>query len=722
MNKRITKRALFMSCVSLFVCFTMLLGTTYAWFTDSVSSGVNTIVSGNLDIGLYHSSKTVAKEPVGTGTKLFALSDDHKWEPGAMVYERFTIVNEGNLALKYQFTINARNATVVRDIDNKPVSFADMLKVVVIEDKDFDYSDSNRENIKALTSWRSLETFSLGGELNAPDPVSITNPHDVYGDVYGIVIYWEPSDNDYLFNISNGTPVSIDLGVNLFATQKEAEIDSFGDDYDEEADDSIAASTTVVADVPTKLTAPIAPSATNAVTTLEAPANAFAAGSKVGMTVTPTNSLFEVTADGAVVGSLDITLTVDGNLKTDYDGSVTYTVTTYVSRGLANVDVNFNGTGDAPTLVSYDAGTGKLVFTTTHFSEYVIKGSAVAYDAKADMAYADYAKAAEAIVEAEKANANSNIIIVSDANVDTIITNINNTIDSDRTLDDDEKTSLKSEVTKGLFVEAGSFEALTAAVEAGRSVRLANDITVTSTVTVPASADIVLDLNGNDLSYAVSNSGASAIINNSGRLEIKGEGTISFVAENPDTNAIPAYATNTITNVGTLIIGEGVTVANGSDGGASYAVDNHGVFTLNGGTLTGKRCALRVAKYNQDNVVFTMNSGIVEGATPMWIQLPGSDSTVAPNITVNINGGTVRTTTPSSGENNIMYTYSYGNSHANTFVNITGGEFLGGVVSIGSGYKGDAPALKISGGVFEYDVVQWLENDAVKVVYTANKN
>ena len=719
MNKRITKRALFMSFVSLFICFTMLLGTTYAWFTDSVSSGVNTIVSGNLDIGLYHSSKTVAKEPVGIGTKLFALSDDHKWEPGAMVYERFTIVNEGNLALKYQFTINAQNATVVRDADGNPVSFADMLKVVVIEDKNFDYS--NRENIKALTSWKNLETFSLGGELNAPDPVSITNPHDVFGDVYGVVIYWEPSDNDYLFNMKDGTTVSVDLGVNLFATQMEAEIDSFGDDYDEEADDSTTASTTVVADIPTKVTAPIAPSATNAVTILEAPANAFNQGEKVGMIVTPTNSLFEVTAGGAVVGSLDITLTVDGNEKTYYDGSVTYTVTTYISRGLADVEVNFNGTGDAPTLVSYNAETGKLVFTTTHFSEYELRGSAVAYDVKADMAYADYAKAAEAIVEAKKANAKSNIIIVSDANVDAIITNINNIVDNDRTLSDAEKEAVKSEAGKDLFLAAETFEALTDAVAAGYNVRLADDITVTSTVTVPAGADIVLDLNGNDLSYAVTNSVASAIINNSGKLEIKGEGTISFVAENPDTNVIPAYATNTITNVGTLIIGEGVTVTNGSDGGASYAVDNHGVFTLNGGTLIGNRCALRVARYNQDNVVFTMNSGVVEGETPMWIQLPGNDSSVAPNITVNVNGGTVKTTKASSGENNIMYTYSYGNSHANTTLNITGGEFLGGVVSIGSGYKGDVPALNISGGVFEYDVLQWLEGDVVNVVYPANK-
>ena len=252
------------------------------------------------------------------------------------------------------------------------------------------------------------------------------------------------------------------------------------------------------------------------------------------------------------------------------------------------------------------------------------------------------------------------------------------------------------------------------------TIKLMEDVTVTETLTITAGKKFTLDLNGNDLSYAVSNTGASAIINNNGDLTITGTGTISFVAENPDMQAIPSYATNTIANTGTLTIGEGVTVSNGSDGGASYAVDNHGIFTLDGGTLIGERCALRVAKYNQDNVVFTMNSGLVEAATPAWIQLPGSDASVAPKIMVTINGGTFQSTKESSADNNVLYTYSYGNSHANTVITINGGSFIGGTVSIGSGYKGDAPDLTINGGIFEYDVLQWLENDQSSVCYSAN--
>ena len=280
------------------------------------------------------------------------------------------------------------------------------------------------------------------------------------------------------------------------------------------------------------------------------------------------------------------------------------------------------------------------------------------------------------------------------------------------------KTSGDANVPPEIAVSTA--DELEAALEAGGSVYLTEDVTVTATMNVAAGKDVVINLNGNDISYAVSNSGASAIINNKGTLDIVGEGTISFVAENPDLGAIPAYATNTITNTGTLTIGEGVTVTNGSEGGASYAVDNHGKFILDGGTLIGDRCALRVAKYNQDNVEFIMNSGTVKAKTPAWIQLPGSDANTAPNIKVTINGGKFESTKDTSAaDNNVLYTYSYGNSHANTSITINGGEFLGGTVSIGSGYKGDAPTLKINGGTFEYDVLQWLANDSSTVLFAA---
>ena len=224
MRKSTTKRALLMSGLAMLLSISMLVGTTFAWFTDTVSSGTNQIVAGNLDIELYHSNKEVTDEKVEPTTKLF--TDVALWEPGAMVYEKFTVANLGDLALKYQFTLNALNATEVEDANGNKVSFASMLKVAVVEKANYNY---DRAAILADTTlnWNPIETFTLSGELAKTE-----------SDVFGIIIYWQPSDNDNLFNMNNankGKQVSIDLGVTLFATQDNVEADGFDSTYDENA-------------------------------------------------------------------------------------------------------------------------------------------------------------------------------------------------------------------------------------------------------------------------------------------------------------------------------------------------------------------------------------------------------------------------------------------------------------------------------------------------------
>ena len=211
-----TKKALFSSVVALILCFSMLVGTTFAWFTDEVKSGMNQIVAGNLDVELYHADKATngASEPVKNDTMLF---DDVKyWEPGAVVYENLTVVNAGTLSLKYQLSINFENATTVNGH-----SLVEALKVAVVDEA---LLTSREAAIAAATGkWQALESFVLPGELAAKETES-----------YGIVIYWEPTDNDNDFNVKDNA-LSIDLGIRLVATQMSSESDSFGNDYDANA-------------------------------------------------------------------------------------------------------------------------------------------------------------------------------------------------------------------------------------------------------------------------------------------------------------------------------------------------------------------------------------------------------------------------------------------------------------------------------------------------------
>lgn len=227
-RKNLTRNALISSVISLLLCVSMLLGTTFAWFTDEVTTGMNTIAAGNLDIELLADGTAV-----NGNTKLF--DGVEKWEPGVVVYENLQVANVGTLALKYQMTLNFGNEN---DLNGHKLS--EVLKVAVLNET-IDKNSTTRAQVldkaKAAVAadkgMGSLSNFYMTGELEAGKT----------GAEQAIVIFWEPNANDVdnQYNANNGQqtsdkqPLHIDFGVNLQATQKMSENDSFGNDYDGEA-------------------------------------------------------------------------------------------------------------------------------------------------------------------------------------------------------------------------------------------------------------------------------------------------------------------------------------------------------------------------------------------------------------------------------------------------------------------------------------------------------
>ncbi len=102
-----TKRALIASVLSLLVCFSMLIGSTFAWFTDSATTGVNKIQAGKLDVDLVDAKGDTL---VGKTLKFTDKDDNALWEPGCTyTLDDIYVVNKGNLALKYQIVISGIN-------------------------------------------------------------------------------------------------------------------------------------------------------------------------------------------------------------------------------------------------------------------------------------------------------------------------------------------------------------------------------------------------------------------------------------------------------------------------------------------------------------------------------------------------------------------------------------------------------------------------------------
>ena len=107
-SHRQTKRALLTSVMALVMCVVMLLGTTFAWFTDTATANVNTIKSGNLHVEIQNEAGTAIDklEWVKENGDVIANQDDILWEPGCTyLLTPFKIVNTGNLALKYKIEI-----------------------------------------------------------------------------------------------------------------------------------------------------------------------------------------------------------------------------------------------------------------------------------------------------------------------------------------------------------------------------------------------------------------------------------------------------------------------------------------------------------------------------------------------------------------------------------------------------------------------------------------
>ncbi len=358
-NSKSTKRALLLSVLSMLLCAAMLAGSTFAWFTDSVVSGNNKIVAGNLDVELRHSNGFVADGEVKADTPLFVDNEGNpiKWEPGVMAYENFTVKNAGSLALKFNMTVNASNFNTVT-VDGVKKSLKDVLKAAILEVP----FDGNRDTAKGLNFDSQIDGFA---EKNIELAVDAEK-------TYAIVIYWEPSDVDNDYNLNNGRKADdgtdqlyIDLGVNLVATQAAVESDSFGSDYDENA------------------VYPVVPAPIN----VEVKGNITNNG---GGTLTDTASKASITVPAEAVtndtgAAFSIVLKDSTPDSATYDISLTNsetgdpvelnkeaTVTVYMPKNLKNVKVAHDGTPMDETKYKYMASSGKLTITTASFSPFKI--------------------------------------------------------------------------------------------------------------------------------------------------------------------------------------------------------------------------------------------------------------------------------------------------------------------------------------------------------------
>ena len=226
-NKRATKRALLTSVTALVMCVVMLVGTTFAWFTDTASTGVNKIQAGNLDIKVeYRTTANGDWKTLDKATDLFGAAGT-LFEPGHTRVVELKIENAGNLALKYKLGINIANETGSTNVYGDPFKLSDYIKFAVL-DGDRTEGDFDRDTLVAAAG--------EGTELSkgyTPEEKHLKTGED---NTVTLVV-WMPKSvgNEANYDAAVAEAPVINLGINVVATQDTVERDSFNNEYDKDA-------------------------------------------------------------------------------------------------------------------------------------------------------------------------------------------------------------------------------------------------------------------------------------------------------------------------------------------------------------------------------------------------------------------------------------------------------------------------------------------------------
>lgn len=237
-----TQKSLMLSIISLILCFSMLLGSTYAWFTDMVTSDKNQIVTGTLDVELEYLNAKGEWSSVEGKTDLF--DPKSKWEPGHTEVVYLRVRNLGSLALKYRLGLSIVDETGSINVHDEKFKLSDYIRFGAVGGVETPFADG-ASALGAVTDEKSLrEGYTKEGALKAGDP-------DQY---VALVVYMPETVGDEANHKFGYDAPKIELGVNLVATQAAVESDSFGSDYDKDA-------IFPELDLPIGITVPVTPTA-----------------------------------------------------------------------------------------------------------------------------------------------------------------------------------------------------------------------------------------------------------------------------------------------------------------------------------------------------------------------------------------------------------------------------------------------------------------------------
>ena len=352
------------SAVALLVCFTMLVGTTFAWFTDSVTSAGNIIQAGTLDVEMHWADgKTDPANTTWTDASTGAIFNNDKWEPGYVEVRHIKISNVGTLALKYQLNIFA-NGDVSDLADVIDVYFVDPA-VQVTDRTALDGIEPEGTLREALAGMPG----NASGDLNSGDSNIITLAFKMR----------ENAGNEY-----QNKSIGSDFTIQLLATQLTYEGDSFDDQYDKDAEflavnesaaivnnnGTLGEAVVFTAKMPygdIKVTVPAGAQLSSLdVSSLKLTVKSAANGYNGQLTANQVANGYEIYVDG-VADYINPFVNTSGSKIYNYSD---IKVELPIGAGRNDVKVYKDGMMPTTTWASYDSATGVVTFSADYFTPF----------------------------------------------------------------------------------------------------------------------------------------------------------------------------------------------------------------------------------------------------------------------------------------------------------------------------------------------------------------
>lgn len=226
------KKSLLASGASLLLSAALLAGSTFAWFTDSVTNTGNTIEAGKLDIGVigYRLEDGKWSSPVWENNlKANPLFTETTWEPGQYGAILIRVSNyDSTLAAKVDIDFDIRNST-------NNLKDALWYRLEAVQTSDASHQDEMLKELQFKDSRPASEADGVTTmskiEEDSTAPVTLYTDYHQGQYLYYVLEYgmYTSADNKY-----QGGSIEVDFTVT--ATQATVENDGFGNnDYDEDA-------------------------------------------------------------------------------------------------------------------------------------------------------------------------------------------------------------------------------------------------------------------------------------------------------------------------------------------------------------------------------------------------------------------------------------------------------------------------------------------------------